>query len=183
MSILRTLCLRHATTHEIEIKRSRFITTLARDGHAWSGAIASLSDAVVPSTRRPAITAGLPHRPAGRRTAPTFLDDGEPRWHLWMLEALRASDTERHGGRHPLLAASSGRRRPRAGLLHVRVRGRRPRPIAYSSGATSPRNSCSTPQTRAASNPGAAREEPRSSTRSGMRTSLRTRSIRRPRLD
>ena len=94
MSVLRTLAAGTLLTHEIEIKRSRFITTLARTD--------------TPEEARALIDAVKSEHPQARHNCSAYLidppdaaplqhssDDGEPSGTAGtpMLEALRASDT------------------------------------------------------------------------------------------
>ena len=94
MSVLRTLAAGTLLTHEIEIKRSRFITTLARTDS--------------PEEARELIDAVKSEHPQARHNCSAYLidppdaaplqhssDDGEPSGTAGtpMLEALRASDT------------------------------------------------------------------------------------------
>lgn len=94
MSALRTLASGTLLTHEIEIKRSRFITTLARTD--------------TPEEARELIDAVKAEHPQARHNCSAYLidppdaaplqhssDDGEPSGTAGtpMLEALRASDT------------------------------------------------------------------------------------------
>ena len=94
MSVLRTLASGTLLTHEIEIKRSRFITTLARTD--------------TPEEARALIDAVKSEHPQARHNCSAYLidppdaaplqhssDDGEPSGTAGtpMLEALRASDT------------------------------------------------------------------------------------------
>ena len=94
MSVLRTLTSGTLLTHEIEIKRSRFITTLARTD--------------TPEEARELIDAVKSEHPQARHNCSAYLidppdaaplqhssDDGEPSGTAGtpMLEALRASDT------------------------------------------------------------------------------------------
>ena len=94
MSVLRTLASGTLLTHEIEIKRSRFITTLARTD--------------TPQEARALIDAVKSEHPQARHNCSAYLidppdaaplqhssDDGEPSGTAGtpMLEALRASDT------------------------------------------------------------------------------------------
>ena len=94
MSVLRTLASGTLLTHEIEIKRSRFITTLARTD--------------TPEEARELIDAVKSEHPQARHNCSAYLidppdaaplqhssDDGEPSGTAGtpMLEALRASDT------------------------------------------------------------------------------------------
>ena len=81
MSALRTLASGTLLTHEIEIKRSRFITTLARTD--------------TPEEARELIDAVKAEHPQARHNCSAYLIDGEPSGTAGtpMLEALRASDT------------------------------------------------------------------------------------------
>ena len=148
MSALRTLASGTLLTHEIEIKRSRFITTLARTD--------------TPEEARELIDAVKAEHPQARHNCSAYLidppdaaplqhssDDGEPSGTAGtpMLEALRASDTWN---------ATAVVTRYFGGILL---------------GGGGLVRAYSTLGTRAALKPSFAREEPRSSTRSGAQTS------------
>ena len=176
MSALRTLASGTLLTHEIEIKRSRFITTLARTD--------------TPEEARELIDAVKAEHPQARHNCSAYLidppdaaplqhssDDGEPSGTAGtpMLEALRASDTwnatavvtRYFGG---ILLGGGGLVRAYSTSVSEAVARA---PIAYLVG----RDVLETQLNPA--DAGRIEAEPRSSTRSGARTSrCASRSIR-----